>query len=95
MQSTGPRYPYATVPPPTLSPDTLLAAFAEIPDPRRAASVVYPLASLLALMVSALLANQQSVLAIAEWAARQSDAVLAPLGVQAGTPRVSRPCSAC
>lgn len=74
----------ATVRPLVISPVTLLAAFEQIPDPRRAASVVYPLASLLALTVSGLLANQQSVLAIAEWAARQGDEVLAPLGLRAG-----------
>lgn len=74
----------ATVPRGSMDPDTLLAAFGQIPDPRRAASVVYPLASLLALTASALLANQQSVLAIAEWAARQSDAILRPLGLRAG-----------
>lgn len=84
MESTRPVGSLATASPMPLSPDTLLAAFATIPDPRRAASVVYPLASLLALTVSALLANQHSVLAIAEWAARQSDAILVPLGLRAG-----------
>ena len=70
MDSTRPVGPLATASPMPIHPDTLLAAFATIPDPRRAASVVYPLASLLALTVSALLTNQHSVLAIAEWAAR-------------------------
>lgn len=84
MESTRRVGSLATTAPMPLSPDTLLAAFATIPDPRRAASVVYPLPSLLALMVSALLANQRSVLAIAEWAARQREAVLAPLGLSAG-----------
>lgn len=68
----------------TVPSASLLAAFAQIPDPRRPASVVYPLASLLALAVTAMLANQRSVLAIAEWAARQRAAVLEPLGLQAG-----------
>jgi predicted transposase YbfD/YdcC len=63
---------------------SLRDAFAQIADPRRAASVVYSVPSLLALAVTALLANQPSVLAIAEWAARQSDTVLAPLGLRAG-----------
>jgi predicted transposase YbfD/YdcC len=75
---------HATATPVSLSPDTLLAAFAAVPDPRRVASVVYPLPNLLALLVSALLANQPSVLAIAEWAARQSEAVLTLLGFHAG-----------
>jgi predicted transposase YbfD/YdcC len=74
----------------TISSGSLLDAFATLPDPRRSASVVYPLPSLLALVVTAMLANQQSLLAIAEWAARQSEAVLAPLGLSAGrTPRQS------
>ena len=84
MESTRRVSPLATVPPVSVSSGTLLAAFAQLPDPRRVASVVYPLKSLLALTVSGLLANQQSVLAIAEWAARQSNAVLGPLGLAAG-----------
>ncbi len=55
---------------------SLLAAFAAVPDPRRRASVDYPLV--------ALLARQLSLLSIAEWAARQDAAVLAPLGLTAG-----------
>lgn len=82
MQSTPSARPSATSTPPTMAAANLLAAFAEIPDPRRPASVVYPLASLLALAVTAMLANQRSVLAIAEWAARQPAAVLEPLGLQ-------------
>jgi hypothetical protein len=62
----------------------LLVAFAAVPDPRRQASVDYPLAAVLALAVVAILARQLSQLAIAEWAARQSAAVLAPLGFTAG-----------
>ena len=49
---------------------SLATAFAAVPDPRRAASVVYPLAAILALAVAALLANHRSVLAIAEWGGR-------------------------
>jgi predicted transposase YbfD/YdcC len=55
-----------------------------VPDPRRAASVVYPLAAILALAVAALLANHRSVLAIAEWGARQDPALLAALGLPEG-----------
>jgi predicted transposase YbfD/YdcC len=62
----------------------LLAAFAAVPDPRRQASVAYPLPALLALAVVAILARQLSQLAIAEWAARQGEAVLAPLGLAPG-----------
>ena len=67
-----------------VSPDSLAAAFAAVPDPRRAASVIYPLAAVLALAVAALLANHRSVLAIAEWGARQETPVLAALGFPAG-----------
>lgn len=67
---------------------SLAAAFAGVPDPRRAASVTYPLAAVLALAVAALLANHRSVLAIAEWGARQERALLAALGF----PTTRTPC---
>ena len=69
---------------PSVSPASLAAAFAAVPDPRRAASVVYPLAAILALAVAAMLADHRSVLAIAEWGARQEAAVLAALGFADG-----------
>lgn len=81
MESTATSGSFATV---TITSASLLTAFTQVPDPRRGASVIYPLSSLLALAVTAMLANQRSVLAIAEWATRQSDAVLAPLGLRAG-----------
>lgn len=62
--------------------------FTPVPDPRRAASVIYPLPAVLALAVAALLANHRSVLAIAEWGARQDAPMLAALGFP--TPRT--PC---
>jgi predicted transposase YbfD/YdcC len=68
----------------TVSAESLAAAFAAVPDPRRAASVVYPLAAILALAVAALLANHRSVLAIAEWGARQDRTLLAALGFATG-----------
>lgn len=76
MQSTSssPAAPWV------VSPLSLAAAFAAVPDPRRIASVVYPLAAVLALAVTALLANQGSVLAIAEWGARQAPTLLTALG---------------
>ena len=77
MQSTVP------VPPLSVSPTSLAAAFAAVPDPRRAASVTYPRPAILALAVAAILANHHSVLAIAEWGARQAPAVLAALGFPA------------
>jgi predicted transposase YbfD/YdcC len=74
----------ATAPAFAVAPSSLLAAFAAVPDPRRQASVDYPLPAVLALAVVAILARQLSQLAIAEWAARQGAAVLAPLGFTAG-----------
>src|SRR3954462_13179962 len=68
----------------TVAPAALLAAFAAVPDPRRRASVAYPLPAVLALAVAAILAAHESVLAIAEWGARQEGVVLARLGFAAG-----------
>jgi predicted transposase YbfD/YdcC len=59
----------------------LAQAFALIPDPRRAQGRVYWLPSLLSLAVAALLCNCLSVLAIAEWAARQEPPIRAALGL--------------
>jgi predicted transposase YbfD/YdcC len=67
-------------PPLSVSPASLAAAFAALPDPRRAASVRYPLPAILAFTVAGILANQLSVLAIAEWGTRQDSATLAALG---------------
>jgi predicted transposase YbfD/YdcC len=81
VQSTPPAAAIATpVAPLAIAPTSLAAAFAAVPDPRRAASVTYPLAAVLALAVAALLANHRSVLAIAEWGARQDGALRAALG---------------
>lgn len=66
------------------APTSLAAAFAAVPDPRRVASVTYPVPALLALAVAALLANQRSVLAIAEWGARQERPLLDALGFPDG-----------
>jgi hypothetical protein len=63
---------------------SLLTAFDAIPDPRRTQGRRFSLAAILTLTVAALLANQRSVLAIAEWAADQPLAVLAALGFADG-----------
>lgn len=68
----------------TVSPRSLAAAFAPVPDPRRAASVTYALSAVLTLAVAAILANHRSVLAIAAWGARQSAEVLHALGFPPG-----------
>src|SRR5947209_8432522 len=81
MQSTTPSDPTTAVP---VTITSLVAAFATIPDPRREASVTYPLPAMLALTVAALLCAQTSVLAMAEWAARQPRELLSQLGFTAG-----------
>jgi predicted transposase YbfD/YdcC len=68
----------------TLSPASLTAAFADLPDPRCLSRVSYPLPAILAMTVAAILANCLSVLAIAEWGADQSPALLAALGFPGG-----------
>ncbi len=72
------------------APPDLLAAFATVPDPRRRQGTRFPLAAVLALAVSALLANHLSVLAIAEWGATQTPDLLRSLGFSQGvTPHQS------
>ena len=82
MQST----PLASAPatPLPVAPASLAAAFASVPDPRRAGSVSYSLGAILTLAVAAILANHTSVLAMAEWGARQPVDLLARLGFPTG-----------
>lgn len=82
MQST------ASPAPVTVSVSSLAAAFVAVPDPRRAASVRYPLHAILAMAVAAILSHHLSVLAISEWAARQEATVLGALGF----PDAQTPC---
>lgn len=66
------------------------AAFATVPDPRRARGKRFPLAAMLTLAVVAILSNHLSLLAIAQWGARQSREVRAALGFPDGiTPHQS------
>jgi predicted transposase YbfD/YdcC len=67
-----------------VTPASLVSAFATVPDPRRAASVRYPLPAVLALAVAAILCAQTSVLAIAEWGGRQPRGLLDQLGFAEG-----------
>jgi predicted transposase YbfD/YdcC len=67
-----------------VSPRSLAAAFARVPDPRRVGSITYALPALLTLAVAAILSNHLSVLAIAEWGARQSPDLLRTLGFPTG-----------
>jgi hypothetical protein len=70
---------------------SLLTAFAAMPIPRRAPGRRFSLVAILALTVAALLANQRSMLANAEWAADQRLDVLAALGCADGvTPHQTR-----
>lgn len=84
MECTSSASQSATGPAVPVTAANLLKAFTSVADPRRQASTVYPLAALLALVLTALLANQHSVLAIAEWATRQGSPVLQPLGFVSG-----------
>lgn len=77
MQYTATAPSGATV---TFAVETLPEAFARIPDPRRAQGTRYPVAAILSLAVVAVLANHTSVLAMAEWAARQTRHVRRALG---------------
>src|SRR5579885_2181978 len=86
MQSTASTgAPTTSAPLPlTVSPRSLAAAFARVPDPRRVKSITYPLPALLTLAVAAILSRHLSVLAIAEWGARQTPEVLRALGLPEG-----------
>lgn len=64
----------------TFALETLPQAFATIPDPRRKQGTRYSVAAILSLAVVAVLANHTSVLAIAEWATRQTRHVRRALG---------------
>ncbi len=69
---------------------SIAAAFRQVPDPRRRQGTRYPLAAILTLAVAALLANHRSLLAMAEWAADQSEDMKRALGFPTGrTPHVS------
>jgi predicted transposase YbfD/YdcC len=84
MESTIPAPASTVASPLALSARSLAAAFTRIRDPRRAASVAYPLAAVLSLAVAAILANHLSVLAIAQWGARQTAECLRRLGFPEG-----------
>jgi predicted transposase YbfD/YdcC len=75
--STGERVTFAV--------ETLPQAFAHIPDPRRKQGTRYSVAAILSLAVVAVLANHTSVLAIAEWAGRQTRHVRRALGFRRDT----------
>lgn len=80
MECTASTAPSSTC---TIDPASLAAAFAQVADPRRRASVQYPLRAVLGLAVCAILCGRTSVLAMAEWGAQQSPDLLAALGFPA------------
>ncbi len=82
MQYTATASNGATV---TFAVETLPEAFAHIPDPRRKQGTRYSVAAILSLAVVAILANHTSVLAIAEWAGRQTRHVRRALGFRRDT----------
>jgi predicted transposase YbfD/YdcC len=82
MQYTATSSSGATV---TFAVETLPQAFATIPDPRRKQGTRYSVAAILSLAVVAVLANHISVLAIAEWAGRQTRQVRRALGFRRDT----------
>jgi len=82
MQYTATASTGATV---SFAIETLPQAFASIPDPRRAQGRRYSVAAILSLAVVAVLANHTSVLAMAEWAARQTRHVRRALGFRRDT----------
>lgn len=86
MQCTAPTSSVSIPPdaPVAVSPTSLAAAFAAAPDPRRRHGLHYALSAILAMTVAAILANQLSVLALAEWGARQSADVRRALGFPDG-----------
>jgi predicted transposase YbfD/YdcC len=77
MQYTATASNGATV---TFAVQTLPQAFATVPDPRRAQGTRYSVAAILSLAVVAILANHTSVLAMAEWVARQPRPIRRALG---------------
>jgi predicted transposase YbfD/YdcC len=80
MECTAPTTRPSTF---TVDPASLATAFARIPDPRRRASVQYPLPAVLGLAVCAILCARTSVLAMAEWGSQQSAELLTALGFPA------------
>ena len=68
----------------SVEPGSLAARLGAVPDRRRTASVCYPLPAVLILTVAATLAGHHSVLAIAQWIARQAPTTLQALGFPPG-----------
>jgi predicted transposase YbfD/YdcC len=72
--------PTTTAPPAECRPDELLAALAQVPDPRDPRGVRYPLASILAVAVCAVLAGATTFTAITDWASDLDPSAWSRLG---------------
>jgi hypothetical protein len=68
------------------APAALLAALNTVPDPRKPRGLRHGLAGILAIAACAVIAGARSFVAIAEWAAAASPAVLAKVGVTGEVP---------
>jgi predicted transposase YbfD/YdcC len=71
------------------APDGLLELIARVPDPRKPRGIRHALPGVLGIALTATLAGARSFVAIAEWAADATPAVLARLGVTATVPSES------
>ncbi|WP_161987396.1 transposase family protein, partial [Prescottella subtropica] len=69
--------------------ERLLEVFESVPDPRDRRGIRYPLAGVLALVVTATLAGCRSFTAIGQWAADQAAEVLSGFGITGGVPEES------
>ncbi len=81
------RVPSSPTPPADANPtrhERLLEALQAVPDPRDPRGVRYPLAGVLALVVTATLAGCRSFAAIGQWAAETAVDKLASFGLTSG-----------
>jgi hypothetical protein len=95
MKSTAPAVLRQTMVPLQIAPRSLAAAFARMPDPLRVASVTYPPAAVLSLAVAALLANQLSEPAIAQWGSDNRPSDCGSWASRWDGRSANRPCNAC
>jgi hypothetical protein len=71
------------------APAALLAALAQVPDPRKPQGLRHGLPVILSIAVCAVIAGARSFVAIAEWAAAATPAALAKLGATGEVPSES------
>ena len=95
MESTAPAAVRQAVLPFPVAARSLAAAFLRVSDPRRVASVAYPLAAVLSRAVAAILANALSELAIAQWGRANRLSGCAPWASRTGGRPANPRSSAC